>query len=253
MSQNPPPNRQILLTLPAYNEAENLRPLVEHAVQVFAESGLPGRIVVVNDGSNDSTAEVLEALHQEYDVHVVTHPQNRGLGRAIMTGLRASCDLATSPDDIIVCMDADNTHSPAYIAGMADKIWNSGYDIVIASRYQPGSKEVGVPPFRLFLSRSARYVFQAILRLPHVRDYTCGYRAYRVSLITTALQRYGDNLIRREGFACTDELLVRLSHITSKITEVPFVLRYDQKRSRSKLPLFKTIWETLKLLRDTRD
>jgi dolichol-phosphate mannosyltransferase len=245
--------RQIILTLPAYNEADNLRPLVERAVEEFADDGLAGQIVIVNDGSSDTTGEVLEALRQEFGLHVIDHPENRGLGRAIMTGLRGAVEIAKSPDDIIVCMDADNTHSPSYIPGMADKIWNEGYDIVIASRYQPGSKEVGVPPFRLFLSRSARYVFQAILRLPNVRDYTCGFRAYRVKLIQDALERHGEGLIRREGFACTDELLVRLSHMTDRITEVPFTLRYDQKRSRSKLPLFKTIWETLKLLRETRD
>ncbi len=244
---------QVILTLPAYNEAENLRPLIEHAVRVFRDHGLNGRIVVVNDGSSDATADVLAALHEEFGVQVITHPQNRGLGQAIMTGLRGATEVSTSPDDIIVCMDADNTHSPEYIPGMARKVWDEGYDIVIASRYQPGSKEMGVPPFRLLLSRTARYVFQAILRLPGVRDYTCGFRAYRGKLISEALERYGDGLIRREGFACTDELLVRLSHMTDRITEVPFVLRYDQKRSRSKLPLFKTIWETLKLLRETRD
>ena len=247
------PKYHIYLTLPAYNEADNLRPLIEDAVRVFAESGLAGSVVVVNDGSSDATGEVLAALASEYGINVVNHPQNRGLGRAIMTGLQTSAGLAANPDDIIVCMDADNTHSPTYIPAMAEKIWQGGYDIVIASRYQPGSKEVGVPPFRLFLSRSARYVFRAILRLPGVRDYTCGYRAYRVGLIQDALARYGEGLIRREGFACTDELLVRLSHMNAKITEVPFVLRYDQKRSRSKLPLFKTIWETLKLLKETRD
>jgi dolichol-phosphate mannosyltransferase len=252
-NQDAKPERQVILTLPAYNEAENLRPLVEHAVRLFSEAGLNGRIIIVNDGSIDATAQVLETLHQEYGVQVLTHPQNRGLGPAIMTGLRAAVECSKFPDDIIICMDADNTHSPEYIPGMVRKVWDEGYDIVIASRYQPGSQEIGVPPFRLLLSRSARLVFKAILRLPGVRDYTCGYRAYRVGLITDALERYGDGLIRREGFACTDELLVRLSHMTNRITEVPFVLRYDQKRSRSKLPLFKTIWETLKLLRETRD
>lgn len=244
---------QILLTLPAYNEEENLRPLVSHAVQVFESAGLPYRILIVNDGSTDGTARVLAELTAEYGITVIDHEVNRGLGRAILTGLGAALEAAQGPDDVIVCMDADNTHSPSYIPSMSEKIWRENFDIVIASRYQPGSKEVGVPLFRLMLSRTARYVFQAILRLPGVRDYTCGFRAYRVGIIQQAVQRYGDGLIRREGFACTDELLVRLSHITTRITEIPFVLQYDQKRSRSKLPLFRTIWETLKLLRETRD
>jgi len=253
---------QIILTLPAYNEAENLTPLIEHAVRVFTDADLDAQIIIVNDGSTDNTGAAAEKLALDVGNNAVTvihHPHNQGLGRAIMTGLRAAADRATSPDDIIVCMDADNTHSPDYIPRMADKIWHDGYDIVIASRYQPGSQEIGVPPFRLLLSRGARLVFRLILRLPGVRDYTCGYRAYRVSLIKDALALHGDALIQREGFACTDELLVRLSRLapphhprSPRITEVPFILRYDQKKSPSKLPLFKTIWETLKLLRETR-
>lgn len=243
---------QVILTLPAYNEADNLRQLVEHAHEVFERGNLDGCVIIVNDGSSDATGDVAEKLAGEFSVRVITHPENRGLGRAILTGLRAAVEQMRSPDDMIVCMDADNTHSPEYIPLMGEKVWGEGYDIVIASRYQPGSKEVGVPPFRLLLSRGARFVFQAILRLPGVRDYTCGYRAYRAGLIRAALEIHGEKLIQREGFACTDELLVRLSKQTNRITEIPFILRYDQKRSRSKLPLFKTIWETLKLLKETR-
>lgn len=241
---------QIILALPAYNEAENLRPLIEHALRVFETAGFDAQILIVNDGSTDETAAVAEQLAENAPVTVIHHPENRGLGQAIMTGLRAATERIKSPDDVIICMDADNTHSPDYIPGMAEKIWRENFDIVIASRYQPGSREVGVPPFRLLLSRGARMVFQIILRLPGVRDYTCGFRAYRASLIQEALTLHGDNLIQREGFACTDELLVRLSRQTSRITEIPFTLRYDQKKSPSKLPLFKTIWETLKLLKE---
>ena len=131
---------------------------------------------------------------------------------------------------------------------MAAKIWNDGADVVIASRYRKGSREVGVPLFRLMLSRGARLVFQMFLRLPNVRDYTCGYRAYRVELIRKAWDKYGEDIITRQGFACTDELLTKLSTISRKITEIPFVLRYDKKKNKSKLPLIRTIWETLKML-----
>lgn len=246
-------SRRVFLTLPAFNEAENLTPLIEHAYAVFGQHGLDGTVIVVDDGSSDNTLEVLRGLQETYPLQVEIHPQNRGLGGAIMTGLKAAAGLSKSSDDIIVGMDADNTHSPEYIPLMAEKIWNGGKDIVIASRFQPGSQEIGVPPFRLFLSRGARYVFRAILRLPGVRDYTCGFRAYRAGLIQGALERYGDGLIRRSGFACTDELLVRLSNLTKRIAEIPFVLRYDQKRSRSKLPLFRTIVETFRLLFEAKE
>jgi len=244
------PGPKILLALPAYNEAENLEPLIIEAEKVL--KSLPGEymILVVDDGSVDGSLAVLDRLAQRPGIvlKVITHSVNQGLGGAIKTGLRESLQLCSNPDDIIVGMDADNTHSPTYIPEMAAKIWNDGADVVIASRYRKGSREVGVPLFRLMLSRGARLVFQMFLRLPNVRDYTCGYRAYRVELIRKAWDKYGEDIITRQGFACTDELLTKLSTISRKITEIPFVLRYDKKKNKSKLPLIRTIWETLKML-----
>lgn len=239
---------KVILALPAYNEADNLVPLVQRARDVFATAQFDSYVLVVNDGSTDSTAQVLAELERKGEVQVVTHAQNRGLGAAIKTGIEAALEISTSPDDIIVNMDADDTHDPSYIPTMTERIWRDGYDVVIASRYQVGSKEVGVPFLRRLLSRGARVIFQIFLRLPEVRDYTCGYRAYRASLLRTAVQRFGAGLITRQGFACTDELLVRLSTLSKKMTEIPFVLRYDKKRGTSKLPLMKTIIETLKML-----
>ena len=238
----------VILALPAYNEADNLTPLLDSAVSVFDKAHLEYRLVVVNDGSTDSTADVLKRIASERPLTVVTHEVNSGLGAAIKTSIRAALELSTSPDDIVVNMDADNTHDPAYIPGMTDKIWNGPYDIVIASRYRSGSREVGVPLGRRILSRGARMLFQVVLRLPDVRDYTCGYRAYRAGVLRAALDKYGDRIITRQGFACTDELLVHMSTVTRRITEVPFVLRYDKKRGHSKLPLMRTVAETLKML-----
>jgi len=240
--------RQIILALPAYNESENIESLLRSAHSVLTASGSPFQLVVVNDGSTDSTAKVVDGLATELGVVLVNHPVNRGLGGAITTCIDKALELSTSPDDIVVSMDADNTHSPDYIPSMVSKIWEEDKDVVIASRFCSGSKEVGVPLFRLLLSRGARVLFRIFLKLPEVRDYTCGYRAYRAGVLRQAVAKYGDGLITRQGFACTDELLVKLSTLTRKITEVPFVLRYDKKRSRSKLPLARTIWETLKML-----
>ena len=240
--------RKLILALPAYNESVNLPPLLEQARHVLAAAGFEYQLVVVNDGSTDDTLKVLEGLRGVLPLIVVNHERNRGLGEAIKTGIRAALKETGSPDDVIVNMDADNTHDPSYIPKMAAKIWGRGYDIVIASRFRSKSRQVGVPLGRKMLSWGARLVFRLFLRLRGVRDYTCGYRAYRASVLSAALEKYGDTIISRQGFACTDELLVNLSTITTKITEVPFVLRYDKKRGRSKLQLLTTIVETFRML-----
>jgi dolichol-phosphate mannosyltransferase len=239
---------RVILALPAYNEADNLRPLVESAARMFQNHGLAYKILVVDDGSCDATREVAERLSLEFPLECIVHDRNRGLGAAIRTLIRASLERAETPNDAIVFMDADNTHDPAYIPEMVQKLWAGPYDVVIASRFRAGSKEVGVPWQRRLLSRGARWLFQIVLRLPDVTDYTCGFRAYRADILRAAYEKYGERIITREGFACTDELLVHLSTLTKKMTEVPFVLRYDRKRGRSKLPLFRTVYETLRML-----
>jgi dolichol-phosphate mannosyltransferase len=239
---------RVVLALPAFNEVENLGSLVASAEAVLKRDNPDYTILVVDDGSTDGTGPLIDRMQAEGRIVAVHHPENRGLGGAILTAIDEALKHCPGDDDIVVNMDADDTHDPAYIPAMLDLIRRDVSDVVIASRYREGSSEVGVPLHRRLLSRGARMVFQVCLGLPDVRDYTCGYRAYRASLLRQARDKYGDRLITRRGFACTDELLVRLSTVSKRISEIPFVLRYDKKRGRSKLPLFRTVWETLRML-----
>jgi len=239
---------QTIVVLPAYNEEAALSLLLDSYLGLIRDHAeLNLRIVVVNDGSTDRTLEILESYRDKLPLEIVNHEKNKGLGEAIRTCLKEAMKRSASDGDILVCMDADNTHLPQYIPALVEKI-KGGADIAIASRFQPGSKEVGVPFIRRIYSRGARFLFTLFLRLPDVRDYTCGYRAYRAGLIRKALEEYGDRIISRNGFACTDDLLVHLAIFTDRISEIPFVLRYDNKIGKSKLPLLVTIVETLRLL-----
>jgi dolichol-phosphate mannosyltransferase len=241
---------QVILALPAYNEAECIGDLLEAARRAFeGVAKFQPRVLVVDDGSTDGTAEVVRRFRAPFPVEVVSHRENRGLGPAILSALRAALDRGAGPDDVIVNMDADNTHPPDVIPSMLDLL-DGGADVVIASRYQRGSRQVGVPLKRRLLSAAARWLFAWRLRLPGVRDYTCGFRAYRARTIRRAFDAYGDRLITRAGFACTDEILVNLARLDPRprIAEVPFTLRYDRKRGQSKLELLKTARETFKML-----
>ncbi len=241
---------QVILALPAYNEAEGLPGLLDAAVETFAGiKEFEPRILVVDDGSNDGTAEVVRKYQAPFPVEVVIHEQNRGLGGAIITSLKESLARSNDPDDVIVNMDADNTHPPSTIPAMLDKLAH-GVDVVIASRYRQGSEQHGVPFKRRVLSYGARWLFALRLHLKGVRDYTCGFRAYHAKTIQRAFDTYGDQLITRAGFACTDEILVKIARMEPlpRIEEVPFILRYDRKMGESKLELMKTVRETLKML-----
>ncbi len=235
-----------IVILPAYNEEESLALLLDECGAVLPALG-NYEIILINDGSTDATVEIAERYSEKLNLLVVHHSRNKGLGPAIKTGLHISLERSESDNDTVIYMDADYTHPPRYIPHMEDVI-EQGADVVIASRFLKGSREVGVPFLRRLYSRGARIVFKLFLPLPGVTDYTCGYRAYRLGLIRRALQRYGDTIIERTGFACTDEILVNLATFDIRIEEIPFVLRYDRKRGKSKLPLGLTIIETLRML-----
>lgn len=243
---------RLIVVLPAYNEEACLPPLLKTFRRLFLklhdEPDADPILIVVDDGSKDRTAEVVRRAGKRMPAFLVQHPQNKGLGEAIKTGLRAALEHTRSPDDSIVLMDADNTHPPRYVAQMRRHM-RDGADLVIASRYRPGSRQIGVPIHRMAMSYGARFLFAAFLGLDGVRDYTCGYRAYRADLVREAFEEYGDELITRNGFACTDQLLVNMACLRKlDVREIPFILRYDRKEGESKLNLGVTITETFRLL-----
>ena len=232
----------VWLVLPAYNEERSLPALLERCVPVAADlerQGFGLRVVVVDDGSKDATIAKAKSFEGRLAIEVVPHVVNRGLGAALRTGLAAGLERA-SDDDAIATMDADNTHDPALLGRMLQKL-NAGADVVIASRYEPGGEEVGLTPIRRVLSRGASFLLTLVLPVRGARDYTCGYRLYRVTVLRRAAAAWGDKLVEEAGFTCMAEVLLKLGRGGAKVAEVPLILRYDLKQGASKMKVGRTI------------
>jgi dolichol-phosphate mannosyltransferase len=199
------------------------------------EMAMTYRIVVVNDGSRDRTAEICRELEREYPLHVITHKFNRGLGETARDGFEYIAEVA-SPDDFVVRMDCDDTHEPRYIPALIAKL-KEGYEVAICSRYAPGGGEMGLDLYRRTISRCANLLFKLVFPIEGVQEYTCGYRAYRASLLQDGIAIFGNKFIDLKGlgFTGTLEKLVKCRMMGARIAEVPFVLRYDQKLSVSKV------------------
>lgn len=237
---------KVWLALPAFNEEEALPELLERVGEAFADNGIPYEVVIVDDGSSDATAQVASTMSFQMPIQLIQHPVNQGLGITLRDGLKEAVDRA-GDRDIIVTMDADNTHPPGLIAQMVQMI-HEGCDVVIASRFQPGARVVGVPFERHVLSLGARILFTGLFPTRGVRDYTSGYRAYRASVLRQAFAEYGDQFVGETGFSCMADVLLKLRKQGALFGEAPLRLRYDQKGGVSKMKVFRTIWLTLKLL-----
>jgi dolichol-phosphate mannosyltransferase len=235
------------VVLPAYNEAAGL-PLLLHRLADLADTEKL-TVWVVDDGSSDGTAEIAVAGVAGLDVRLVRHRVNLGLGQAVQSGLRSALATAAT-DDLVVVMDADDTHDPALIPLLRAEI-AAGADVAICSRFVGGGDDTTAPFGRRVLSRGAAVLFNRALKVGGVRDFTSGFRAYRVSLLDRAARHWGERLIEEQGFACMVELLLKLRHCQPVITEVPLTLRYDRKQSVSKLRVGRTIMQYGRLL--TRD
>jgi dolichol-phosphate mannosyltransferase len=237
----------ITVVLPAYNEEEALPPLLAEIERVRG-SDLPGlRAIVVDDGSADSTAAIVRAWEGDHPwVRLVQHPQNQGLSQAIRTGFQAALAEA-DPADVIVTMDADNTQPPATIPALVARLEASA-DVVIASRFRPGAQVYGVPPMRRLYSRVMGILFTVAFPIRGVRDYSCGFRAYRADVLQRAYDHYGAAFITEQGFSCMVEILFQLDGLDGvTFGEVPFVLHYDQKPTPTKMKVGRTIGDTLRV------
>jgi dolichol-phosphate mannosyltransferase len=232
------------VVLPAYNEEGSLPPLLRRLADLSLTGGLT--VWVVDDGSSDATAATVEAGVAALDLRLVRHVVNLGLGRAVQSGLRAALEHAEQ-DDVVVVMDADDTHDPALIPLLQAEI-AKGADVAICSRFVAGGDDTTAPMFRRMLSRGAAALFRRTLDVRGVRDFTSGFRAYRATLLRRATDHWGERLIEEQGFACMVELLLKLRHCDPVIAEVPLPLRYDRKQGASKLKLRRTIGQYLKLL-----
>lgn len=237
---------KVFVTLPAYNEQEALPELLERIGEGFANSAMPYEVIVVDDGSQDATAQIVAQMSFQMPIHLVQHEVNQGLGATIRDGLKEALDRA-GERDIIVTMDADNTHPPGLIDRMVGLI-HEGCDVVIASRFQSGSRVIGVPIERHFLSIGARALFTIIAPTRGVRDYTSGYRAYKTEVIRRGFAEHGDQFVGERGFSCMADVLLKLRNQGVLFGEAPLRLRYDQKGGDSKMQVMKTVWLTLKLL-----
>lgn len=227
----------IRFVIPAYNEAENIPRLLADLAPVARNLG--ARVIFVDDGSSDGTAEVIREHARDLHYAIVTHTVNRGLGTAINTGIRAALG-ESSDDDAIVTLEADTTSDLSDLPAMMEQ-FDAGADIVLASVYAPGGEIIGVAGWRLAASKSVSNTFRYLGGLRQIHTLSSLYRVYRAGTLRRAADTYGYLLVREPGFAANVELLLKLYNAGATVTEVPTVNDWRTRKGVSKMQLKPTV------------
>lgn len=230
--------RCVYLGLPAFNEELAIYPLFGRVRSVRAELlarllTTELRVIVYDDGSTDATAEQVRLHSGGLEVSLLSPKSNGGLGVA-MRGLITQFLDQAQKDDVLVVMDADDTHDPNQIIELLTVMDEGEKDVVIASRYRRGSRVAGVPAYRQILSLGFGVLVGLMLPISGVRDYSCGYRAYTYRALAKVANESGFP-IQESGFASMPEILIRLRGNALSFGEIPLKLAYDRRLTVSKM------------------
>lgn len=240
-----------LIALPVYNEEAVLARVFRNIERFINNSRYEIEVLVVDDGSIDHTKQIInEYIEKKDNISVISHLNNQGLGEAVNT-IFAYTLQNMEDEDVLVTMDADNTHSPLLIESMISKLNSFDYDLVVASRFTQGGCEIGLRALRKLFSRGAMYFFKLFFPITNINDYSSGFRAYRVGIIRKAQKRWG-KLVTTSGFDCMAEIAAKLSRMNIKAGEVPLILHYDYKEGSSKMKVSRTVKGYFSLLAKVR-
>lgn len=216
---------EIGVILPTYCEAANIERLIDEIESL----GLNISILVIDDSSNDGTAEIIRDLQEKYDnVLLFTRPRKMGLGTAITDGFRIFLSLK-KPPEYMITMDADYSHSPQYIQHLTSSL-KSGCDLVIGSRYCGGGSTVNWSVIRLSISKIANFLASLLIG-EEIRDFTSGMRCYSSELVQSIISD-----LHSETYEIQIET-IRQAHLRRfRIGEVPITFA-NRKKGKSKLSL----------------
>jgi dolichol-phosphate mannosyltransferase len=229
----PKPERgPVWLVLPTYEEATNIERVV-----VEARKKLPAdaQVLIVDDDSSDGTGEIAARLEREHEaVHCLHRPRKEGLGPAYIAGFRQA--LADGAG-LIVEMDADFSHEPAYLPRLLEAADRA--DVVIGSRYVPGGGVSDWGPLRQAISRGGSSYARLVLGA-HVRDLTGGFKCFHREV----LEAIDLDAVRSRGYAFQVEMTYRAIQLGFEVVEVPIVFR-DRQAGSSKMSrsiVLEAIW-----------
>ncbi|HYT76238.1 MAG TPA: glycosyltransferase family 2 protein [Vicinamibacterales bacterium] len=209
---------------PAYNDSGTIASLVITALRTARRLTPDHEVIVVNDGSKDGTAEILEELASIYpQVRVVHHETNRGYGGALRTGF------ATATRELVFYTDGDAQYDPAEMEGLWRR-FDQNVDLV--NGYKISRSD---PLHRILIGRIYHHIVKILFRLT-VRDVDCDFRMMRRSIFDRV------HLEKNSGVICL-EMMKKITDAGFRIAEVP-VHHYHRAYGKSQFFNFRRLYRT---------
>lgn len=215
-----------IAVIPAYREADTIGEVVRR----IRDLGLS--VIVVDDGSDDATAEIAFSA----GATVLRHSTNLGKGAALQTGIRAALEAQA---EWIITLDGDGQHDPADLPALLDTAQRGAFDIVCGNRM---ANPRGMPWIRRATNHlMSRWISRATGQ--EIPDSQCGFRAYRAGLLQ-------DLQCKTSHFEWESEVLVRASALGARIGSCPIRTIYGQEQSKIR-PIRDTLrfWRMWRALR----
>lgn len=222
-------NTKVTIVMPCLNEAETLAVCIRKALAAINATGLPGEVVVADNGSTDGSQQIAETE----GARLIRVPV-RGYGAALMAGIDAA------QSEYVLMADADDSydfsHLPRFIAAL-----DKGADLVMGNRFLGGIKPGAMPPLHRYLGNPVlSFIGRLFFHVP-AGDFHCGLRAFR----KTSIERLS---LRTTGMEFASEMVVKASLYGLKISEVPTTLSPDGRSRAPHLRTWRDGWRHLRFL-----
>jgi glycosyltransferase involved in cell wall biosynthesis len=231
--------RRAVVTIPTYNESENLADIIAAALTEQENvDDFDLHVLVADSHSTDGTLEIAQRLTETNPKVHLLDVRERGIGIGLYKGFRHAIEhLGT---EVLIAMDADFQHSPADIPRFLSEI-TKGYDLVVGSRFMAGSANE-MPFVRRVLSVGANQVIRIMLGLRGVTEITTSYRAFTKDLFLRV--RPESVPWQERSFIPVPIFLVRMIESGARVTEIPITM-HPRTRGYSKMNYGKYIRDIL--------
>lgn len=226
---NLPPRAGISVFFPAYNDAPSLPRLIENTFKTLNALDLDYEVIVINDGSRDETAQVLERLREIWGprLRVITHPENRGYGGALRSGF------LNATRELVFYTDGDSQYDVRELPLLLEKL---APDIGLVNGYKTRRQD---PWHRIFIGAVYNWFARLLFRI-RIRDIDCDFRLVRRSLVENL------QLESTSGTICV-ELVRKIEASGCGVAEVP-VSHYPRLYGRSQFFRWKSLLTTFRQL-----